>query len=143
MADRRPVARKAAFYFVLPVAGPVFPMVSLCQALTGRVAGDAQPRVPPSKDVRRHSLLVAAGLVAAIALASWAWLHWALPPRDPGERFGVALLAGDLFSLLVLIPWVVIAADISQRLGRSGRAASSCGANRCPSCCTPLRYLLG
>lgn len=119
MADRQTVARRMTFYFVLPVAGPVFFVVGLRQALTGRGAGDARRGVPRSNDVRRHSLLVAVGLAAAFAFASWAWLYWALPPNEPGERLAIALLVGDLVSSLVLFPWVVISAYISQRITES------------------------
>jgi len=111
--------RTVIFYFVLPVAGPVFFVVGLRQALTGRGVGDAQRGTPPSNDVRRHSLLLAVGLAAAFAFVSWAWLRWALPPHEPGERIAVALLVGDVFSSLVLFPWVVISAYISQRMDRS------------------------
>ena len=119
MTDRQAVARRMRFYFVLPVAGPVFFVVGLRQALTGRGAGDALRGVPPSNDIRRHSLLFALGLAAAFAVASWAWLHWALPPHEPAGRIAVALIVGDAASSLVMLPWAVISADISQRIDRS------------------------
>jgi hypothetical protein len=119
MADRQDVARQMTLYLVLPVAGPVFFVVSLRQVLTGRGAGDALRGVPRSNDVRRHSLLFAVGLAAAFAFASWAWRHWALPPDEPGERLAMALLVGDLVSSLAMFPWAVISADISQLIAGS------------------------
>jgi hypothetical protein len=119
MADRQDVARQVTFYLVLPVAGPVFFVVGLQQALTGRRAGDALRGDPRSNDVRCHSLLFAVGLAATFVLASWAWLYWSLPPAEPGERLAVALIVGDLVSSLVMFPWVVISAEISQRIAGS------------------------
>lgn len=113
--DRQAIARRRLL-LLWPVFGPVFFAVGLRQTVAGRGAGDAAQGVPRSNAVRRQSLLFAVGLAAAFALASWAWIHWALPPHGSVGRIVASLVAGDLASSLVFWPWVVISADISQRL---------------------------
>lgn len=92
-------------FLSMPFLGPIFAVVGLRQAVTGRHS-DSQSRAGRVAAADRSgSLVLALGPVAVFAVVCWGWMAMALPPRTLGGRMVAAVLVADLASSVFFWPW--------------------------------------